>query len=196
MNCNVVIIVLGLGDDNIYTPILTWWWRQQGIKIIIFQTKWKSGEDFQSKLNRLLKLTDNESTNSEVSLIGTSAGGSLAINAYAKRKNKINKVITICSRLRRGQIKGFRGFKQRTKGYSAFKDSVIKAEENEAIFSNGEKKRIMTVHALFGDELVPTNTSSIDRAKNIIVPTGEHVISIATCLTIFSRTLVSFIAEK
>ena len=195
-NKHTAIIVLGLGDDNIYTPILAWRWEQQGIKIAIFQTKWKSDEDYQSKLNRLENLIDKESQDNRVSLIGTSAGGSLVINAYAQRKNKINKIITICSRLKKGQTEGFRGFDERTQNYPAFRESVILAEENVATFSKEDRKNIMTVHAWLGDELVPVNTSTIDKAKNIIVPTGEHVISIASSLTIFSRPLIEFIASK
>lgn len=192
---HTAIIVLGLGDNR-ESKVVTYLWGIQGIKTIFFQPNWRSNETYQDKLNRLLVLVDKETKLNEVSLVGASAGGSVVINAYALRINIINKVVTVCSRLRKGQIEGFRGFEERTKGYPAFRNSVISAEEVEKSFSENDRQKIMTVHSLLGDELVPTNTAVIDRAKNIVVPLGEHMISIASSLTIFSKPLTEFIVSK
>ncbi|MFA6518062.1 MAG: hypothetical protein WCV93_00210 [Candidatus Shapirobacteria bacterium] len=192
---STVIIVLGLGDNR-ESKVVTYLWKEQRIKVVFFQTNWKSDENYQDKLNRLLVLIDREAKLNRVSLVGTSAGGSMVINAYALRKNTVNKMVTVCSRLKKGQIKGFRGFEERTKGYPAFRDSVILAEEVEKSFSENDRQKIMTVHSLLGDELVPTNTAIIDGAKNIVVPLGEHMVSIASSLTIFSKPLVEFMVSN
>lgn len=191
----VAIIVPGLGDNIPATSLIAWWWKRQGIRIIIFETKWKSNESFENKLKRLIVLIDKESINNKVSLVGTSAGGSLVINVYRERPNQINKVITVCSRLKKGENDGFRGFEARTKGYPAFKESVIETEKVIGLLRKEEKQRIMTIRALFGDELVPAKTATISGAKNTAVFSGEHTISIAASLTIFSNPIVRFIKE-
>lgn len=185
-NNNVLIMVPGLSDNNVFNPILIWWWKQQGFKMIIFQPKWKESEDYQTKLNRLLNLIDEESKNNLVSLIGTSAGGSLVINAFNKRPDKINKVITVCSRLKKGE-------EFDTKDYPSFGESVLESEKNINQFSTKDKEKIMTIRSKFFDELVPNNTSIIDGAKNITVPTGGHLFSILSSLSWYSKPLVEFI---
>ncbi|MFA5828370.1 MAG: hypothetical protein WC841_03370 [Candidatus Shapirobacteria bacterium] len=192
---HTAIIVLGLGENR-ESKTVEYLWKRQGVKVIFFQPNWKSEEKLQDKLKRLSDLIDKEAMGNKVSLVGVSAGGSLVINAFVENKNKVDKVITLCARLRKGEMTGFRGFEERTKGYPAFRDSVILAEKVEKLFDENDRKKIMTVHALLGDELVPQNTTTIEGAKNITVPTGEHVISSAASLTIFSKPLVKFILEK
>jgi hypothetical protein len=125
-----------------------------------------------------------------------SAGGSLAISAFSERKDKINKVITVCSSLKINKMNGFIGLKKRIKDYPSFKESIIETEKIEKIFSTKNKQKIMTVHALFGDQLIKANTAIIGGAKNIIVPTLGHRISIFSSLTIFSKPLREFIIGK
>lgn len=189
------IIVLGLGV-NYESKIVTYLWEKQGVRVIFFRANWRSREDYKSKLKRLLNLIDEESVNTTISLVGASAGGSLVLNAFGNRKNKVNKVVTVCSRLMKDKLAGFRGFVNRTRGYPAFSESVINAEKKVLGLKNYERKRIMTVHALFGDELVSANTSIINGAYNTVVPTGEHVLSIVSSLTVFSGKIVRFIVGK
>jgi pimeloyl-ACP methyl ester carboxylesterase len=191
----IVIFVPGLGDDKQFW-LFESWWKKDGFEVLTFKTGWKSEESFENKLERLNELIKEKSKDKKVVLIGTSAGGSLAINAYYKSPDKIKKVITVCSRLKQGELDGFRGFKARTKGYPTFAESIIKTEEIEKQLTQEDKKRIMTVRAMLGDELVPGNTAMIDNATNITVPTMEHNISIALSLTVFSKPLVEFIEEK
>lgn len=188
----VVILVPGLNDSG-ESKLIKNIWKKDGIDIIFFESKWKSDENYQIKLERLLKLIDEKSENNKVSLIGMSAGGSLVINAFNERKNEINKVIAICSRLKKGKESGFRGFVKRTKKSLSFKESILNSEKDINDFSLEERQRIMTIHALFGDELVPGDTSTIDGANNVIIPTTEHVFSIVSSLTWYSKLLVEFV---
>jgi poly(3-hydroxyalkanoate) synthetase len=150
-------------------------------------------KDYQTKLNRLLNLIDEKSKNNKISLIGTSAGGSLVINAFSERKDNINKIITVCSRLKKGKDSGFRGFVKRTKRSLSFKESVLNSEKNINNFSLKDKEKIITVHALFGDELIPKNTAIINGVKNITITTGEHLFSIWSSLSWYSKQLREFI---
>lgn len=190
----VIIFVPGLGDNNQFW-LFEWWWKKDWSEVLTFKTEWKSEESFENKLERLNKLIEEKSKNKKVVLIGISAGGSLIVNAYYKNPDKIEKVITVCSRLRKGKMNGFSGFVARTKGYTAFAESVIRAEENEKSLQAEDRNKIMAVRALLGDELVPADTSTIDKATNITVLTTEHNISITLSLTVFSDRLRKFIIE-
>jgi hypothetical protein len=191
-NNHIVILVPGLNDSS-ESKLIKDIWKRNGIDIIFFESRWKSDEKYQNKLERLSRLIDKESKNNKVSLIGISAGGSLVINAFNERRNQINKIVTICSRLKKGNINGFRGFNKMTYGYPTFRESVIKAEEIEKYFEKKDRQKIMTIHALLGDELVPANTTTIDQSKNTIVPAGGHIFSIVSSLTWYSKTLVKFL---
>ncbi|MFA7301362.1 MAG: hypothetical protein WC069_03565 [Candidatus Shapirobacteria bacterium] len=193
-NLHTVIIVPGLGDKITASDFVSWLWQRQGIDTIIFDTKWKSDENYQNKLDRLLNLIDIHSEkNKRLSLVGTSAGGSLVLNAFNDRKEKIYKIITVCARLVKGELNGFNGYNQRTKGYPSFSESIIRSEESQNNLSNEDKQKIMTITANFGDELVPKNTSIINGANNIFIPTIEHSFSITSGLTIFSKKIIDFI---
>jgi hypothetical protein len=51
----------------------------------------------------------------------------------------------------------------------------------------------MTVRAMFGDELVPADTSILKGAFNTQVPTAEHMLSIGMALTVFSKPIILFL---
>ncbi len=142
----------------------------------MFPVKWKSNENYQYKLKRLIDLISNQPINSKVSLIGISAGGSLIINAFLKNPSRIYKLITICSRLKKGEVNGFRGFYKRTKNYPAFRESI----ENLNLKKIKNRKNILTINSI-ADELVPVKTAFIKNTKNITIPIIGH-----TCSIIFS----------
>ena len=193
----LVIMIPGLGNDSIHIyNLMLNWWKKKGIETLLFKTKWRSKENYQNKLKRLLDLIDEKSKNNKVSLVGMSAGGSLVLNAFSNKKTKINKVITVCSRLKIGKMNGLSGFKKRVEGYPSFKESIIETEKIEKLFSKKDRQKIMTVHALLGDQLIKANTATVNGAKNIGVPTLGHRISIGVSLTIFSKPLREFIIGK
>lgn len=188
-----VIIIPGLGDRVAATSWATKRWNNYGLEPIVHPIFWHDGEIFQAKLEKLLKIVDEQAINGgKVSLIGCSAGASAALNAFCERKKQINKVISICGRLKVGNQKGFRSLQARVKSSPAFKQSVILFNNRQGLLSHDDRKRIMTVTAKFGDELVPADTSVLDGAYNITIPTIEHSLSIYGALTIFSGRLVSF----
>ena len=193
-----VIIIPGLSDETKYLRLINNHWRKYGLTPIIHPVGWRDGEnEFIPKLKRLVKLIDKLIKNGDnVSLVGTSAGGSAVLNAFCERKSVINKVINVCGRLRTGPTKGFRSFQSKTASSHAFAQSVKLAELNEKRLNKKDRKKIMTIRAMFGDELVPPETTYIKGTKNILVPTAEHVFSIAMALTLFSKPLISFLTNK
>lgn len=167
-------------------------WRLAGLSITVFDPKWKNGRPFRIKFHRLLNLIDKKAVNEKVSLVGISAGGSMVLNAFLKRQGKIDKVITVCSQLRRSQT-----YPNRTlESSKAFGQSISRLEKHYAQLGTEELKHIMTVRSMLGDELVPSDTAALRGAHNIMVPTGEHLFSIFCALTFFSFKLVRFIWKE
>lgn len=185
-----VIVVSGLGDHD-------WRWSKygnwDGIKMVKFETKWKSAENYSNKLKRLVKLINSKQV---VSLLGTSAGGSLVINAWERSKKRVKKVVIVCGRLKRGSIKGWQGFETQTKSCPAFAESVVNCERIINKLSANDRKLMMTIRAGWGDELVPRETATIDGARNETVPCWGHGLSIGLVLTWFSKMWTDWVQEK
>lgn len=191
-----VIVIPGLGDRRIKPlEMAVAHWRLQGLEPIVHAVGWHDREDsFEPKLQRLTKMIDRFSqAGDKVSLVGTSAGGSAALNAFIERRDAVHRVINVCGRLRVGPETGFRSFESKSKSSPAFAESVKLCELKQETLTDSDKEKVMTVRAMFGDELVPSETTIIEGAYNTKVPTLEHVFSIAMSLTLFSRPLIAFL---
>ncbi len=197
-NKHTIIFIPGLGDETTVLRLITRHWRMYGLEPVVYSVGWHDGEDsFRLKLARLEKMIDQLAKNGDrVSLVGTSAGGSAALNAFIERKNKVHRVINVCGRLRVGPTTGFRSFASKTKSSPAFAQSVRLCEQSIKRLAVADRKKIMTVHAMFGDELVPPETTIIEAAHNTQVPTMEHMVSIGAALTVFSKRLISFLITR
>jgi len=192
---NNVIIIPGLGNGVAKHKWITKGWKKFGIIPHVFDAKWKTEEKgFQRKLEKALKLVDSLiHKNSRISILGNSAGSSFAINIFSERKKQINRVVINCGRIREGDWPWF-SFDQATKLSPSFKESVLKSQQVEKTFTNTDRKKILTLRPLF-DEIVPGFTVPIFGAKNIIIPSLEHSISIALNMTLFKNQIIDFILE-
>jgi hypothetical protein len=192
---DTVIIVPGLGGTvDKYAPMVWIWNSLFHFETYIFSVDWYSRETFDEKMKRLVNIAAKlSSMHTKINLIGSSAGGSFVFNALCEHKYIFNKAINVGGRLCRGPQKGFRSFATRTASSLSFKESVITFEDkNEPKLTNIDRLRLMTVRPLFGDELVPWNTSVLKGATNIFSPTGEHSFSNIMSLTVLSHPLIQF----
>lgn len=188
------IVVPGLGDETWKIRLITNHWKRYGLEPVIHNIWWKSGEKhFEPKLKKLINLIDRLSRSGRVSLVGASAGGSAVLNAFIRRKDKIGRVVTVCSMLRRGTERGFRSFETRSASSSAFRESLLMLEKEEPKITRGDRKKIMAIRALF-DELVPGNTAYVKGATNKQIKSVEHVFSIWMALS-FYKPLIDFLRE-
>jgi len=192
-----VIIIPGLGDQIRLTSMVTKNWRKYRIEPIIYSMNWRDGKNFNLKLDKLLNFADNLSKDgSKISVVGCSAGASAALNLFLRRQNIIDKVVSICGRLRRGNQTGFRSLEVRAKTSPAFFESVELFENEEKFLDKQQRNKILTIRPLFGDELVSANTAQIDGAQNIIIPTIEHSLSIYMSLSVFKKHVIEFILDN
>lgn len=192
---NHLIIIPGLGNGVTKHEWAVEGWKKFGIVPHVFDAKWKIEEKgFQIKLDRALKLVDLLiNKNSRISILGNSAGSSFALNIFGKRKKQISHVIVNCGRVRDGDWPWFT-FDQATKSSPSFRESVLRAQQIEKTFTNTDRKKILTLRPIF-DEVVPPQTVLIKGAKNEIIPSIEHVISIALNMTLFKRQIIDFILK-
>lgn len=189
-----VIFVPGLGDKVHFAKLVTKLWKSDEICIFVFDTQWKSKETFVKKLARLIRQIDTLSKNdNKISLIGMSAGGSLVINAYAQRKDKIHKLITVSSRLLKGK-EAFPSLSLASLGFPSFKESVTRCEVLLASFRLTNKAKLMTTQSLLYDGIVPLSTMTIPGIKNLKIPIPFHSLSIAATLTIYRKQIINFLA--
>jgi carboxylesterase type B len=156
---------------------------------------WQGKEkDFERKLEKVVALIDTYCADGyTVSLLGTSAGGSAVVNAFAMRKDKIHRVINVCGRLRKGE-NVFPTLEKASLTSKSFYDSIIQCENNLKTLSPRECQQILTFRPLF-DELVPSSTVSVPGAKNIILPTIAHILSISIAMTVFSKKIAEFVLK-
>lgn len=195
-NKHTVIIIPGLGDGVQLMEWATRHFRLSGLSPLVSSVGWRDDErSFTPKLTRLVGLIDGLLEKGKtVSLIGTSAGGSAALNAFIERRDSIHRVINVCGRLRVGPTTGLWSFGDKTKTSPSFADSVVMCERHQTSLSGNDLKRVMTVVPLF-DETVPRETVGIKGAHNIQIPTIEHVLSISLAMTLLSYRLTSFLKE-
>lgn len=193
-----VIFIPGLGEEVGKMSWAVSHWRDSGLNPLVHSVGWHDSKtEFQPKLQRLVEMIDIlKKEGNKVSLVGCSAGGSAVLNAFFERKNIVYRVINVCGRLRTGTQKGFRSFAKMTKSSPPFAKSIKLFESREKLLSETDRQKVMTVRALFGDELVPRDTSILSGAYNTTVPTPEHMFSISMALTIFSGPLITFLTKS
>jgi len=191
----VVIYVPGLNDTKLInkTPakFLSLFWKVYGVKTHIFCPQWEKG-NYKDKLEELIKCIDTlASKDSQLYLIGQSAGGSLVLNAFSQRKEAITGIINIGGRLKKGTC-GF-PLALAAKYSPAFKESVLTFENaNSKTLTVKEKRKILIVRPIF-DEIVPKETCDLDGVRVWTLPTIEHTLSGILACTIFSPVLFGFL---
>ncbi|MDE2591006.1 MAG: alpha/beta hydrolase, partial [Patescibacteria group bacterium] len=159
-----VIVVPGLGDRDKLVTLAVKHWKQYGIIPYVHLAPWKKKEVLSAKLERLVSLVDKLSKKGKVSLVGISAGGSMVLNAYAKRKARIKAVINICGRLKCGDHV-FPSLNFAAKGNPAFRESVLFCDESRHVLKKSDRKKVMTLRAMY-DEVVPPSTATLKGAIN------------------------------
>jgi hypothetical protein len=200
MSKHRLLVIPGLGDDKaLQTRLLEHalsGWQKHAVYPEIYLMRWHdTKKTFEQKLTGLLAKIDTYSDAKEtVSLMGMSAGASAALNAFILRRTTVYKCISASGRLRGGSYTDFRSLDQRSATSPAFKESVLQFEKSEPLLKPAERKRILTVRARFGDELVPGDTATIPGAHNIQIPTAEHLLTGALTVSLFSKLVIDFLA--
>lgn len=175
-----VIFIPGLKDQHpvnrTFSNLLPFYWNKFGVTTHVIFPHWEDGAGFNTKLKIILKEIDKLSYYGHaITIVGQSAGGSAAMNAFCERRNKIKKAVNITGRLKKG--KNVSPDLDESAGKSrAFKESVLLFENtNEPSLSASDREKCLTIRP-FWDETVPSITVSIKGVTNIVAPFPEHVL--------------------
>ncbi len=189
---HAVIYITGLNDsDPSFQKFAVKSWRIYGVNPIFFQSKWASNETFPDKLKRLTDVIDQKTkAGSRVSLFAVSAGASLAVGAYAER-NDISSVAFVCGKLYRPEAVGEKYYQQNP----AFRGAMEILDSNVAKLNKAEKSNIISITPLF-DEIVSVGDARLKGAKNIILPTLFHALTIGLAISIFSFIPIFFLKHR
>jgi hypothetical protein len=192
-----VILVPGLGDSGIKTKLYSYavrdWPKRFGIIPYVYPVHWYDNlVSYESKLAGLVAMIDALYTeDSELSLIGFSAGASLCFNAYFTRKNKIHRIINVCGRARKGK-NVHPSLEDAAKHCPAFYTSVIRCENGLKSLTCVDREKILTIRPIW-DEIVPPNTVFIEGAKNKKIFSVEHLLSGIMSITFYRRIMTDFL---
>ncbi|MDO8609903.1 MAG: hypothetical protein Q7R95_05105 [bacterium] len=193
MQKHIIIIIPGLDDNEFNTNLIAKLWTKiYKVQVVPYFMYWKNKEDFDTKLQKLIqKIDEFYYQGFKISLVGTSAGGSVAINVFCKRKYKIHKVINVCGRLKKGK-NVFPSLELASRSFHSFKESVLMCEKNINRLSKVDKQKILTIQPLY-DEIVPISLITIEGVKNIRIFSIEHMLSIFLSMTIYSKMIIDFL---
>jgi hypothetical protein len=168
-------------------------WYLNGIRPHYFLVGWTDKtEVFEAKLQRLLgKIDDLLTKGRTVSLIGASAGASLAMVALHERSGKLNAVVSVCGKLNNPQSVAEPVFAINP----AFKGSLERYNQLKQSFSPKDLRRVMSAVSA-KDNFVPRGDSEIAGAESYVIPARGHILSILAALTIFRDPIVRFIKQQ
>lgn len=189
-----VIVVPGLGDREKLVSVAVKQWKKYGFTPLVHLAPWKKKEVLSAKLERLVNLVDKLSKKGTVSLVGISAGGSMVLNAFAKRKKRVHAVVNVCGRLRCGE-KVFPSLNFAARKYPAFRESVLFCDENRHVLTRSDRKKVMTLRGLY-DEAVPSSTTTLKGAVNKRLPTILHSPSIIYALSVYKDRIFTFLEQS
>ncbi|HEV7454986.1 MAG TPA: hypothetical protein VGO07_07040 [Candidatus Saccharimonadales bacterium] len=162
-----IIYTPGLHDQSFIqrfaVKLLPAFWNRRGFYGHIIAPGWETG-DFESKLRSVITKID-ELTNQGhfVSLVGQSAGSSLALNAFVARREFVAGLVILTGRLREA---GEPSLDYATRHSPAFAESVRRAEIALNRLPAVDRLRIITIRPSV-DKVVPSSSVPIKGAINL-----------------------------
>ena len=184
---HTIFYIPGLGEKyDSYRQQALKRWSIFGVKTVLLPMNWYQGGTYDERFMQASDMiADALSNKRRVTLIGESAGASMAINLFAAHPEVAN-VITIA-----GVNTSSAPVAQRTlRRGPAFAESKQYIDQSLDDISNQHKKHIHTVSA-WSDNVVRPERSHIDGAHNHRIPSIGHLFTIFLCLTILSWYIVS-----
>jgi len=188
-----VLYVTGLGDSGkLGQRCVVALWRLFGVTPHFFASCWgNTQESFETKLDRLLRLIDRYAEEDKpVGLVGVSAGSSLALHAFAARRNQVSGVVCIS-----GKIHHPEGMRSRVMEHNpSFRDSLHKLPRTLSMLSQEDRARIRTVYS-DGDTVVPMEDSMIQNTEMELVGHRNHGLTISQQITLGAWRNLQFLRQ-
>lgn len=179
------IYIPGLGDgyDTGRELFISPWRLRRGVTAELVSMHWLDPhETHTQKQQRIAAVIDNASKDTDIYLIGESAGGAMAISMLDMRSERISRVVTIC-----GLNLNVHNVSPRLlRKNRAFRDSVIHSEKVISRLSDSEKRKLHIIYSRL-DPVVTKNNTLIPSAQTTVTSFPGHMWSIVlTALLRFS----------
>lgn len=177
---------LGTGQTRWFERFVIRYLGKRGIAVEHVSINWYAHESLAALLTRTTKLVEERlEAHGQVLLIGSSAGGSLAVNLLGQVKNDNLKAVTLCSRLRVVKLPFWDGRSlTRMAGLNhgrpsrLFFDAVTYCTSiTVPELTSAEKSRITIIKQL-ADDMVPRRTMYIPGVRVRMVPIIGHGLGI------------------
>lgn len=152
--------------------------------------RWYDTEDYRVKEQRLLTLIDRRIARGPVALVGSSAGASVVINAYAQRPTLVA-AVCIAGKINNPGAVGL-AYKKR---WPSFWQSVQSTTKSLEQISSQQRARILSIRARY-DEVVPAPDSIVEGANNRKVWTMGHALTIGWQLIVGAPRFVRFAKQQ
>lgn len=191
---HVIIYITGLGDHNpvAQEKAIKAWCFFGEIDVELFQNNWADKKPFSEKLERLLSRIDQLNRDDyTVSLVGVSAGASMALTAFSLRKEKINGVVSLCGKINNARSVSRAYYNQNP----AFHTSLHRLKDRLSTLNSEDKEKIFSIYPLF-DQTVPVRDMKIAGVRSRTIPTILHIPSIALGITVFSWIIIDFLKKR
>ena len=185
MTKQILVIIPGLGDRKWLYSLVKPIWILLGFKTYIYKYGWNNNKcnDIDTYQNLINFIDGIKST--KICILGTSAGGTAAINILATRTEKILKVITVCSpylqvpRLDNSHIVW----------------SISKLQLTLKNMDKPTKNKILAIYSN-NDQTVPRQYRSPSNIKSKRIAAIGHNLSIIFSMTILSCYLKRFFTKQ
>lgn len=192
-----IIYIPGLGDRTIrnlgQVYIVRLWRRKFHVEANYHVVGWtdKQGE-FDKKLHTLLDQIDHWAQKGQlISIVASSAGSSMALHAFARRRRQIQALVLIAPAL--GTINSIDPHILAIN--PSFKKSMEQLPVTISTLTEYEKDRILIVKP-HEDKVVALEDMNIPGVHYLHLPTKGHLWTIVAALTIHNQKLMRFIQTK
>jgi hypothetical protein len=180
-----VIYIPGLGDKfDMFRRASLRLWAIWGVKTELVPMHWDSEKEFAPKLTRITTaIRSAKKRGYAVSVIGESAGATMAINIGAK--HELHQIMTLCG----VNNPKMHILPQTYKRAPAFKKAFGMMGQS---FATLDLLRVQTVSA-YVDKVISPRDSSIPGARNHRLFSFGHLFTVSLCLTFLSGYIASLI---
>jgi len=186
-----ILYIPGIGDgyDGLRRFALKFWHRKN-TTVKLIPMLWSDREEkIDHKLERIsdaVRMAHKDGR--RVVLIGESAGGSMALVAYAQHKKQISQVITLCGK----NVGAERVSPRLYKTHPAFRQSMLRADAIAPKLTVASKKKFAIFYSRYDPTVRPVDTL-IDGVDSHELRGMGHLIVIALGLTIYKKRLLDAI---
>jgi pimeloyl-ACP methyl ester carboxylesterase len=184
-----IIYIPGLGDHYSFLQIAAlWFWAIWGVRVYFVPMHWYEEGTFQHRVDQVLRQIERlERAGFVVSLIGSSAGASMALNVAAQAPT-LHKVITIAG-VNSSELLIAPELRRRSPALDQSARAV------SASVKKIDPTKIHTIHGVV-DTVVTPEHNDIPGSTTHRIYTVGHLMTIAACLTVLSPWVIQLIKAK